>query len=218
MANRREINIIQNPDFINPYLAKKSNPKENYQVLVDDAPDLIFTTDLEGNFLYLNKATQEVIKASSKTRKNNLIKITTPTYQKQIQALLKSIRRKKFPPPLEVEIKTAGGKHIPLEIQFKPIKNSRGIIVALEGIGRNITERKKAEEVFKDSVEKFRTIIETAKDGVIIIQDGICKYANKAIENILGISPDEFVGTSIFEMLPQKERDIIDKRYHMRLA
>lgn len=218
MANRREINIIQNPDFINPYLAKKSNPKENYQVLVDDAPDLIFTTDLEGNFLYLNKATQEVIKASSKTRKNNLIKITTPTYQKQIQALLKSIRRKKFPPPLEIEIKTAGGKHIPLEIQFKPIKNSRGIIVALEGIGRNITERKKAEEVFKNSVEKFRTIIETAKDGVVIIQNGICKYANKAIENILCFSPDELVGTSIFELLPQKERDLVEKRYNMRLT
>jgi len=218
MANCREISLIDNPDFINPYIAKKSNPRENYQVLVDDAPDLIFTTDLEGNFLYLNKAAQEVIKASSKTRKNNLIKITTPAYQKEIQALLKSIRRKKFPPPLEVEIKTASGKHIPLEIQFKPIKNSRGIIVALEGIGRNITERKKAEEVFKDSVKQFRTIIETAKDGVFIIQDGLCKYANKAIENILGVSPDELVGTSILEMLPQKERDIIEKQYHMRLA
>ena len=218
MANRREINIIQNPDFINPYIAKKSNPRENYQVLVDDAPDLIFTTDLEGNFLYLNKAAQEVIKTSSKTRKNNLIKIAAPACQKEIQALLKSIRRKKFPPPLEVKIKTAGGKHIPLEIQFKPIKNTRGIIVALEGIGRNITERKKAEEIFKDSEKKYKTIIETAKDGVVIIQDGICKYSNKAIKNILGFSPDDFVGTSIFEMLPQKERDVVEKRYHMRLA
>ena len=99
MANRREINLITDPDFINPYIAKKSNPRENYQVLVDDAPDLIFTTDLEGNFLYLNKTAQEIIKSSSKTRKNNLIKITIPKYQKEIQSLLKSIRRKKFPPP-----------------------------------------------------------------------------------------------------------------------
>ncbi len=218
MANRREISIINNPDFINPYLAEKSNPKENYQVLVDDAPDLIFTTDLEGNFLYLNKAAQEVIRASFKTQKNNLIKITTPTYQKEIQALLKSVRRKKFPPPLEVEIKTVGGKHIPFEIQFKPIKNNRGIIVALEGIARNIGERKKAEEAFKDSVNKYETIIETARDGVVIIQDGICKYANKAIENIMSFSPDELVGTSLFDKLPQKERDLIEKRYHMRLA
>lgn len=218
MANRREISIINNPDFINPYLAEKSNPKENYQVLVDDAPDLIFTTDLEGNFLYLNKVAQEVIRASSKTQKNNLIKITTLSYQKKIQALLKSVRRKKIPPPLEVEIKTAGGKHIPFEIQFKPIKNNRGIIVALEGIARNITERKKAEEAFKDSVNKYETIIETAKDGVVIIQDGICKYANKAIENIMGFSPEELVGTSLFDKLPQKERDTLEKRYHMRLA
>jgi len=218
MANRREISLIDNPDFINPYIAKKANPRENYQVLVDEAPDLIFTTDLEGNFLYLNKAAQEVIKSSSKTRKNNLIKVTIPKYHKEIQALLKSIRRKKFPPPLEIEIKTAGGKNIPLEIQFKPIKNNRGIIVALEGVARNITERKKADEAFKDSVKKYETIIETTKDGVVIIQDGICKYANKATEKILGIPPDKLVGTSIFEKMPPKEREIVEKRYHMRLA
>lgn len=218
MANRREISPIHNPDFINPYIAKKTNPRENYQILVDEAPDLIFTTDLEGNFLYLNKTAQGVIKSISKSRKTNLIKIATPKYQKEIQALLRSIRRKKFPSPIEIEIKTAGGKHIPLEIQFKPIKNNRGIVVALEGIARNITDRKKAEEAFKKSVKKYETIIETARDGVVIIQDGICKYANKAIEKILGFSPDELVGTSIFEKLPPKERDVIEKRYNMRMA
>ncbi len=218
MTNRREINLINEPDFINPYITKKSDPKENYQFLVDHAPDLIFTTDLEGNFLYLNKAAQEVIKSSSKTRKNNLIKITTPKYQKEIKALLKSIRRKKFPPAIEVEIEIAGGRHIPLEIQFKPIKNKREIIVALEGIARKITERKKAQEAFKESIKKYETIIETARDGIVIIQDGICKYANRAIGNILGISPDELVGTAIFERLPPKERDFVEKRHHMRLA
>jgi diguanylate cyclase (GGDEF)-like protein/PAS domain S-box-containing protein len=218
MANRKEINIIQDPDFINPYLAKKSNPMENYQVLIDDAPDLIFTTDLEGNFLYLNKAAQEVLKASLKTRRNNIIKIATSKYQKEIQALLKSIRRKKFPPPLEIAIKTVSGKHVPLEIQFKPIKNSRGIIVALQGIARNITERKKIEAAFMNSVEKYQTMVEKAKDGVVIIQDGICKYANTAVTKISGFSPEDLIGKPIFEKVRAKDRGTLEKRYKMRLA
>jgi diguanylate cyclase (GGDEF)-like protein/PAS domain S-box-containing protein len=219
MANRQEITIIHDPDFINPYIVKKSDSKENYQVLVDDAPDLIFTTDLEGNFLYLNKAAQEVIGSfASKARKFNLFKVTTSNYHKEIRMLLKSIRRKKFPSPLKVEIQTASGKHIPFEIQFKPIKNARGIIVALMGIARNITERKKAEAEFMDSVDKYQNIVEKAKDGVIIIQDGICKYANKAIKSILGYSPDELVDTPIFEKLHPKQRSLIEKRYTMRLA
>ncbi len=219
MANRQEISIIHDPDFINPYIVKKSDSKENYQVLVDDAPDLIFTTDLEGNFLYLNKAAQEVIGSlASKARKPNLFKVTTSNYHKEIRMLLKSIRRKKSPPPLKVEIKTASGKHIPFEIQFKPIKNARGIIVALMGIARNITERKKAEAEFMDSVDKYQNIVEKAKYGVIIIQDGICKYANKAIKNILGYLPDELVDTPIFEKLQPKQRSLIEKRYKMRLA
>lgn len=218
MSDSKNTNLINNPDFINPYIARKSDPRENYQILVDNAPDLIFTTDLEGNFLYLNKAAQEVINSVSKTQRDNLIKIMTPEYQKEIKALLKSIRRKKFPPLLEIEIKTGGGKHIPLEMQLKPIKNSREVIVALEGIARNITERKKAQEAFKESLKKYETIIETARDGIVIIQDGICKYANRAIEKILGFSSEELKGKSIFEKLPPKERDIVEKRYHNRLA
>lgn len=219
MANQKEIRIIHDPDFINPYTIKKSGSKENYQVLVNDAPDLIFTTDLEGDFLYLNRAAQEVMRESaSETLKSNLFKVTAPQYQKEIQTLLKSIRRKKFPPPLQVEIKLASGKNIPFEIQFKPIKNNRGIVVALMGIARNITERKKAEAAFMDSLDKYQSIVEKAKDAVVIIQDGICKYANKAIKTILGFPPEQIVGLPIFEKLPLKESDLIEERYQMRLA
>ena len=145
MPNRKEINIIQNPDFLNPYKTRKNNSERNYQVLVEDAPDLIFTTDMEGNFLYANKLAQNIFQIpASKPEKKNLLNIAVPEYQKEIKDFYKSIRRKKHLPLLEIEATTDNGREIPLEIHLKPIKNNKGIVVSLLGIARNLGERKKS--------------------------------------------------------------------------
>jgi len=219
MPDHREINIIQNPDFLNPYRAKKNNSNHNYQVLVEDAPDLIFTTDMEGNFLYVNKVAQNIFKIpASKPEKMNLLNIATPEYQKEIKDFYKSIRRKKSLSLLEIEAKIENGKQIPLEIHLKPIKNNKGIVVSLLGIARNFAERKKIEQAFAESIEKYSAIVEKAKDGVVIIQDGICRYANQSVTKIFGYAQKDLIGKPIFEKLAPKDRDLIEKRYQMRLV
>jgi len=219
MPDRREINIIQNPDFLNPYRAKKSNSTRNYQVLVEDAPDLIFTTDMEGNFLYANKAAQSIFNISASTpERKNLLNIAAPEYQKEIKHFFKSIRRKKHLPLLEIEANTGNGRLIPLEIHIKPIKNNKGIVVSLLGIGRNFAERKKIEQAFNESIEKYSAIVEKAKDGVVIIQDGICKYANQSVTDIFGYTQKELIGKSIFEKLAPADRELLEKRYQIRLT
>jgi len=219
MPNRSEINIIQNPDFLNPYRARKNNSEFNYQVLVEDAPDLIFTTDMEGNFLYANKVAQNIFKIPvSKPEKKNLLNIATLKYQKEIKEFYKSARRKKQLPLFEIAAKAENGRQIPLEIHLKPIKNNKGIVVSLLGIARNLTERKKIEGAFAESIEKYSAIVEKAKDGVVIIQDGICKYANQSVAGIFGYTQKELIGKSLFEELTPKDRDFIEKRYRMQLG
>jgi len=219
MPNRREINIIQNPDFLNPYRTRKNNSARNYQVLVEDAPDLIFTTDMEGNFLYANKVAQNIFKIpASKPEKKNLLSIAAPEDQKEIKDFYKSIRRKKHLPLFNIEAKTENGRQIPLEIHLKPIKNNKGIVVSLLGIARNLAERKKIEQAFAESIEKYSAIVEKAKDGIVIIQDGICKYANQSVTEIFGYTQKELIGKPLFEKLAPKNRDLLEKKYQMRLA
>jgi diguanylate cyclase (GGDEF)-like protein/PAS domain S-box-containing protein len=219
MSIHKEINIIQNPDFLNPYRARKNNSYRNYKVLVEDAPDLIFTTDMEGNFLYANKLAQDIFKISAtKPEKKNLLSIAAPECQKEIKDFYKSIRRKKHLSLLEIEATTDNGREIPLEIHFKPIKNNKGIAVSLLGIARNYSERKKIEEAFNESIEKYSAIVEKAKDGVVIVQNGICKYANQSVTEIFGYTQKEMIGSYVFDKLSAKDRTLIEKRYQERLA
>jgi PAS domain S-box-containing protein len=56
---------------------------------------------------------------------------------------------------------------------------------------RDITENKKAELTLKESEEKFRSISEQSSLGIIILHEGVIKYANEAIRKITGYTNEE---------------------------
>ncbi|MFX0077447.1 MAG: PAS domain S-box protein [Candidatus Hermodarchaeota archaeon] len=60
-------------------------------------------------------------------------------------------------------------------------------------ISRDITSRKKMELELKESEEKFRTIAEQSLMGVIILQEGNIKYANRITEEITGFPLQEIL-------------------------
>jgi len=76
----------------------------------------------------------------------------------------------------------------------------------------NITERKKAEIAVYESEEKYRALVEKASDGIILQQDGFIKYINTALENIMGYSSNEMIGTPFVEYMHPDEKIILKKR------
>ena len=84
-----------------------------------------------------------------------------------------------------------------LEIQASPLRDATGKIIAGIEAVRDITARKDAEEKLK----LFSAAIDEAADGVQIVDlDGHILYANKAIREIYGISPEELVGKHVNEL------------------
>ena len=51
---------------------------------------------------------------------------------------------------------------------------------------KEIVERKKMENALRESEKKYWTLVENSKDAVIIIQDGVLKFANKATTEMVG--------------------------------
>ena len=67
----------------------------------------------------------------------------------------------------------------------------------------DITERKRAEQMLKESEEKFRIIAEHSTIGIMILQDGIIKYANDAMSKINGFSIEEMTNWTSSELIDQ---------------
>jgi two-component system NtrC family sensor kinase len=73
-----------------------------------------------------------------------------------------------------------------------PIRDSRGNIVSCLEIGRNITERKKAEQALADEATRRRILIDQSRDGIVILgQNGKVYEANQRFAEMLGYTPEE---------------------------
>jgi PAS domain S-box-containing protein len=90
---------------------------------------------------------------------------------------------------------TKDGTVLWTEQQINPIYDAQGGMVAVEGIGRNITERKEVEDTLRQSEERFRSLVQNASDIIMILEaDGTIRYVSPAIARVLGLPPEDVVG------------------------
>jgi len=100
---------------------------------------------------------------------------------------------------------------------LSPLKDYDGHIIGVVGIRRDITESKTAQRALQESEARLRTIVETAVDAIITInEDGIIESVNSAVERLFGFTQEELMGNSINMLMPEpydKEHDGFIRRY-----
>ena len=164
--------------------------KEKYSNLFHHSNDAIFLHDLEGNIIDAN---QKVLEQFGYTR-SEIIKIKIQKLH-PIEELESSKRAfeeisKKGVIRFEISFKKKNGEIFLAEVSSSLI-NIGGKKV-IQGIVRDITERKLAEQKLKDSEEKHRNMINNLDLGFYQLSwDGILLNHNPAFSKILGFDPSE---------------------------
>jgi PAS domain S-box-containing protein len=65
--------------------------------------------------------------------------------------------------------------------------------------------------------EVLTTLMEGAEDGIVILQDGVRKFANKAMERITGYRIEELVGKSFLSLVTPDHRNNVLQNYEERI-
>ncbi|MEI6316085.1 MAG: PAS domain S-box protein, partial [Syntrophus sp. (in: bacteria)] len=83
-----------------------------------------------------------------------------------------------------------------------PLYNSKGEISGVLGTYMDITDRKRAEEALRQKEEQYRKLSEDMPVYInTFLPDGTLTYVNKELAKMSGMSQDEMVGLSFFNML-----------------
>lgn len=184
--------------------------KEKLQRILDNTWDVIFQVDLEGNFIFGNRSSERVTGYSLKELINMNVKdILASECMEEVQERLRSRRRQEdLPSPFEIEIIHKEGHRVPAELFTRAVVKS-GKVVASQGIAKDITERRKAQEALKESEERYRALFERSMDWIFLHDfQGNFLDANVAALEGLGYKRDEikdlnFISLLSSDQLPQ---------------
>lgn len=138
---------------------KKSEDK--YRSIFENIQDVIYRTDLEG---IVTDITPSIEKYSGYKRENIIGKPVANFYffKEDREKLIKQLRKSGAVSDFEIRLKTSDDKLVYASINSYMLKNDDGEVIGVEGIMRDITERKEAERLLQDSadtLEKFSRLL-----------------------------------------------------------
>ncbi|MFX0038103.1 MAG: PAS domain S-box protein [Promethearchaeota archaeon] len=137
----------------------KQEIREKYKDFFEHSLDLIYINDLNGNFLDANDLTLFALGYEREDIANaKLLDILEDEDLQVAYNVLKEIKKTgKQSKRVEYKVKAKNGNYIYIETYGIPLKRN-GKVYAILGIGKNITDLKKAEEKLKDSEEMFKAL------------------------------------------------------------
>lgn len=136
--------------------------EERYRELFENANDIVYVHDLQGNFQKLNR-TGEVISGYSREEalKMNVAQMISPAHLGDARRKMAEQMASDISTMYELDIITKSGRAVSLEVNTR-LMYENGKAVALQGIGRDITERKRAELERKVILEIIQSVTLTS--------------------------------------------------------
>ncbi len=104
-----------------------------------------------------------------------------------------------------------GGMRV-LSISASAMKSERGDSVATVLIARDVTERKRTEGAVRESVERYRAVVEQASEGIFLFNPHSKRFleANAAFVIMLGYTIGELLELTLYDVVAH-DRESIDR-------
>ena len=179
--------------------------EERYRALFDRSLDSVFLNDLAGNFLDANQAALNLLGYQREEISSlNFASLLSPDQLPlAFQAISEIVSTGQQKHPLEFRLRRKDGGQVQVEIQSSLIyRDSQPY--AIQGIARDITKRKLAEE----SYARLATAVEQSAESIVMTDPaGTIQYINPAFEKTSGYSRAEVLGRNASVLKSGKQDD-----------
>jgi PAS domain S-box-containing protein len=169
-------------------------------IIIANAPDPVFVSDLEGKILQANDAVSQLLGfRQDEVLEQSLSRFISPEETKEFVAALNEVVERGVTRNVILNPRSASGEVIPTTLNASALRDSDDKAIGVIGILRDMRELDKA-RAYAES------LIENAPDPVFVSDlEGKILQANDAVSQLLGFRQDEVVEQSLSRFISPEE-------------
>jgi two-component system cell cycle sensor histidine kinase/response regulator CckA len=191
--------------------------EDRYRRLIECSPDTIYV-QCEGRVAYINSAGLRLFGATQPEQiiGKPMLELIHPNWRDLVAERMRTLREDQGPvPTIAEQYLRLDGTAIDVEVAVTRFAlNGKPAVLV---IARDITQRKEGEKALRESEEKFRRIVNTAYEGIWIM-DGELRttFANARLAEMLGYQPGEMLGQTWESFLYEEDLPDHQRRFRNR--
>ncbi|MFC1925264.1 PAS domain S-box protein [Chloroflexota bacterium] len=174
--------------------------------LIDRSLDMIISVDRERRIVEFNLAAQKAFGYSKEEVLGDHVSILYADPEEGSKAHEKAIGEGQFTG--EVKNKRKNGETFISYLAASALLNEKDEFLGIMGVSRDITERKQAEDILRESEEKLRLIFESVPEGIVVsdLNGKILDINKNAVHMHDYDSKEELIGRNSYELVAERER------------
>jgi PAS domain S-box-containing protein len=214
----RSIRITALRDITERRRAEKEllKSEERFKRIFENLQDVYYEAGMDGTILEVSPS---IDKFSLYNRKDLIGKSLYEIYAdpKERDEFVELILDKGMVNDYEIILKDKDGSQRPCSITTLLMRDSQGTPVKLVGSMHDISERKQADEALRESEDRYRTLVGTIPDPVVVYDsEGRATYVNNAFVRVYGWSREELMGGRI-DFVPPEETEATQEAWRRTL-
>jgi diguanylate cyclase (GGDEF)-like protein/PAS domain S-box-containing protein len=180
-----------------------SDASERYRLLADHATDIMWIRDMHLRLTYVSPSVMRITGYTvEEAMALTLARVLTPdsleiamrAFQEEMAEEMKGPEDPSRARTLEMEGFRKDGTRIWTEEKMTFLRDPDGKPIAILGVSRDITDRKKTDEALKQSEERYRNLFEESRDAIVITDgEGHFLDLNRAALDLFGYSKEEIM-------------------------
>ena len=165
-------------------------------MITNNMSDMIRVTDMQGVILYASPSHERILgyKPEDRVDKSGFDLLHPDDAERIAGVFFEGLDHKK-PIKVEYRVRHAEGHYVWLETVGDLLRDDRGEALAVIMSSRDITDRKREEEIRRETEERYRELVEHANDIVFQTDNaGYFTFVNPAALRVTGYEEKEMIG------------------------
>jgi two-component system cell cycle sensor histidine kinase/response regulator CckA len=191
---RRRVN--EQTEQIRRQLEREADLERKYTELFEHANDMVFSLDAAGRFATLNKTSERILgcpreKCLDRALKDFVLEAQLHAFNEWMGKCMTDA----VVPAFELQVCGANGSRSFLELSTRPMREG-GKVTGVQGIARDVTERKKAVEALRQSEERFSSAFRVSPVAIAVssLKEGAYIDVNESFVRLFGFKREEVIG------------------------